>query len=80
MRLDDRDELQSITGRRTDVRLERVGDDHWFVRIGAPPEETVAVHLQTAPSSPRIRAWFSKVTARRRRGGLARRRRERVRE
>jgi hypothetical protein len=65
MRLDDRDQLKSVTGRRADVRLERVDHDHWFLRIGAPRGETVAIHLQTAPTSPRIRAWFSKATARR---------------
>ncbi len=65
MRLDERDQLESVTGRGADVRLERVGDDHWFLRIGAPRGETLAVHLQTAPRSPRIRAWFSKATARR---------------
>ncbi len=65
MRLDERDQLESVTGRGTDVRLERVDEDHWFLRIGAPRGETLAVHLQTAPRSPLIRAWFSKATARR---------------
>jgi hypothetical protein len=65
LRLDERDQLKSVTGRGADVRLERVDEDHWFLRIGAARGETLAIHLHTAPASPRIRAWFSKATARR---------------
>lgn len=63
--LDDLDELTRVSAQSEAVRLERVADDHWFLRIGDHAGETLVVHLQTVPSSPEIRAFYSKETPRR---------------
>lgn len=63
--MDDLDDLRRAIAQREDVRLERVDEDHWFLRIGDDVGETLVVHLQTASGSPEIRAFYSKETARR---------------
>jgi hypothetical protein len=63
--LDDRDDLTSVIARSEDVRLERMSDDHWFLRVGTPGEDILVVHLQTVPASPEIRAFYAKEHPRR---------------
>jgi hypothetical protein len=63
--LDDRHDLRSVIARSEDVRLERMSDDHWFLRVGTPGAETLVVHLQTVPASPEIRAFYAKEHPRR---------------
>lgn len=63
--MDNLDDLRRVIAHGEDVRLERVDRDHWFLRIGEPSNETLVVHLQTAPGSPEIRAFYSRETARR---------------
>jgi hypothetical protein len=63
--MDDRDDLRRVVARGGDVRLERVEEDRWFLRIGEPGGETLVVHLQTIPASPEIRAFYAKENPRR---------------
>jgi hypothetical protein len=63
--MDNRDDLRRVIADGEDVRLERVDQDHWFLRIGDHAGETLVVHLQTLAGSPEIRAFYSKETARR---------------
>jgi hypothetical protein len=64
MRFDDLDELSRVVAYGEDIRIDRVSEDHWFVRIGRPRHDQLVIHLQTVPSSPRIRAWFARERGR----------------
>jgi hypothetical protein len=64
IRLDDLDELHGVVARGEDVRMDRVSEDHWFIRIGRPRKDQLVIHLQTAPGSSEIRAWFSRELGR----------------
>ncbi len=61
LRLDDFDELETMIARAEHVRLRRISDGHWLLRVGTG-RERVTVHFETAGGSGRIRASFSKDT------------------
>ena len=65
LRLDDVGELKGVSADGESVRLERVGEDSWFLRVGDAKRESLTVTLQTIANSPRIKASFVKRTPRR---------------
>jgi hypothetical protein len=64
LRLDEVGELRGLSAEGESVRLERVGEDSWFLRVGDTKRESLTVTLQTITNSPRIEASFVKRTPR----------------